>query len=139
MAIFCYKDAYLSINGTDLSDHVQECSCNFDAEMLDRTVMGDDWRSFLPGLKNWEITVTFAQDYASGKVDATLWSLLGATAFPIVFKPNGSTTSSTNPKFTGNAVLANYNPIGGAVGDLAKAQVTLKAGDGDGLTRATSD
>lgn len=136
MATLIFKDAYVSINSVDLSDHVKSVTLNYEAEMQDDTAMGDTTRSNMAGLLNWSVDVEFLQDYAANEVDATLFSLVGAAAFPIILKPNGSATAVTNPKFTGNAVLASYTPMGGGVGDLAMAPITLSpAGT---LTRATA-
>jgi hypothetical protein len=44
--------------------------------------------------------------------------------------------TATNPKWTGNALLADYSPVGNKVGDLAVAPIKL-VGTG-ALTRGTS-
>jgi len=49
--------------------------------MLDDTVMGDTTRSNIAGLLNWSIDVEFLQDFASAKVDATLFALVGSASF----------------------------------------------------------
>jgi hypothetical protein len=137
MATLIYKNAYVMINSVDLSGYVKSVTLNYEAEQQDDTVMGDDTRSNKPGLLNWSVDIEFVQDYVALKVDATLFPLVGADAFAIVLKPNGSVTAVTNPKFTGNAVLENYQPMGGTVGDLLMAPITLRpAGT---LSRATSD
>lgn len=98
--------------------------------------MGDTTRNKLPGLKNWTVDVEFAQDFAAASVDATLFPLVGAAAFPISIKPTSAAVSATNPNFSGSALLATYSPIGGAVGDVATTTITL---EGTGLlTRAVA-
>ena len=65
MATLVYTNAYLMINGVDLSDHVKSLNLTYEAEMLDDTVMGTTGtRSNKPGLKNWSLEVEFLQDYA---------------------------------------------------------------------------
>jgi hypothetical protein len=136
MATFVYTDASVVVNSVDLSDHVKSCTLNYEAEMLDDTVMGDTTRSNLAGLLNWSIDVDFLQDFASAKVDATLFSLVGAAAFAVVLKPTSGSVSSTNPSFTGNAVLESYPPMTGGVGDLETVSVTFRSAGT--LARATS-
>ena len=136
MANMIFKDAYLVINSVDLSDHVRQVTLNYKAELQDDTAMGDDSRSRLAGLTDFDIDVEFFQDYASGKVDATLFSLVGAAAVAIELRPTSGSVSSTNPKYTGNVVLESYQPMGGQVGENLMAPVKLM-GSGD-LTRATS-
>lgn len=136
MAKFVMTDAFVSINGVDLSDHVETVELDYRAELQDDTAMGDDTRSRLGGLKDWSLAVTFHQDYAASEVDATLFSLVGSTSTIIVRPDNSDGVGSTNPNFTGTAILEAYNPMGGAVGELAKATATFQAAGT--LSRATS-
>jgi len=99
--------------------------------------MGDASRDRIAGLKDWSIEITFKQDYAASKVDATLFSLVGAAEFAIaVRKSDTDATAATNPEYQGNCVLESYQPFGQTVGELAVAPITVQ-GAGD-LTRATS-
>lgn len=136
MAAFVYKDARLEVNSVNLSDHVRQVTLQYEADEQDKTAMGDNSKKRLAGLKNWQITVEFNQDFAAANVDATLFSLVGAAAFPIKLRPTTSAISATNPEYQGNAILTSYQPLGGSVGDIAVAPITLM-GDGD-LTRATA-
>jgi len=137
MATLVFNDAHVTINAVDLSDHVKKVTLNYNAAMLDDTVMGDDTKSNMAGLKEWSVDIEFLQDYAAGEVDATLFDLVGAAAFAIILKANGDTTSATNPKYTGNAVLESYSPMDGTVGDIASTSITLQSAGT--LSRATSD
>ena len=135
MAKFVLTDASLVINSVDLSDHVQSVTLNYESELQDSTVMGDDTRLNVGGLKNWSIDVSFTQDYAASKVDATMFGIVGSTV-PVVLKPTSGAVGATNPSYSGNCVVGSYSPIGNSVGDLAVAPTTLApAGT---LTRATS-
>ena len=134
MANIVLKNAFLSINAVDLSDHVESLTVNHSADVPEQTAMSDNSKTRLPGLKDWSIDVSFRQDFAASNVDKTLFDLIGAAAFAIEVRPDAGAVSATNPKFTGNALLSTYSPITGAVGDTAAAPITL-VGDGD-LTRA---
>ena len=136
MATFVYTDASVVVNSVDLSDHVKSCTLNYEAEMLDDTVMGDTTRSNIAGLLNWSIDVEFLQDFASAKVDATLFTLVGAAAFTVTVKPTSGSVSATNPSFSGSAVLESYPPMSGSVGDLETASAPFRSAGT--LTRATS-
>ena len=101
--------------------------------------MSDGSRQRVASFVDWSIDVTFRQDFiapATNAVDSTLFSLVGAAAFAIEIRPDAGAASATNPKFTGNALLASYSPLTGSVGDVASAPATFQ-GDGT-LTRATS-
>ena len=136
MATYIFKDGYVSMAGQDLSDHVKSITLDDGIETQDKTAMGMDSRQMKGGLKTWSITVELHQDFASNEVDDVVDGLTDREAALIV-KPNGDTTSSTNPKWTGTGLLTSYNPIGGSVGDLAGASLTFEAASD--LTRATSD
>jgi hypothetical protein len=126
MAVMHLSDAFVEINSVDLSDHVKSVELTYEAEALDDTVMGDDTRSNLAGLLNWGISVTFAQDYAASEVDATLFTLVGATAFTVTVRPDKSDgVGATNPNYSGSAILTSYPPVSGAVGDFHETTVTF--------------
>ena len=137
MAFIVLKNAYVMINAVDLSDHVKQVTLKYSAVIHDDTAMGATSKSRVAGLLDWSMDVEFYQDYASGKVDATLFPLVGAASFAVHLKPVNDTISATNPDFTGNAVIeGDYTPVSGAVGDLSTVTVTF-AGDG-ALTRDTT-
>lgn len=136
MANRIIKNAYVSINAVNLSAFVRQVTLNWRAEQQDDTAMGDTARSRLPGLLDWDFDVEFFQDYAAAAVDATLFSLVGAAPIAVEIRGDGAAVGATNPKYTGNAVLESYQPVGGAVGDNQMAP-TRFLGVGT-LTRATA-
>jgi hypothetical protein len=136
MAKFVLTDAYLSVNSVDLSNRVAQVGIDYDAAEVDTTTMGAGSLEFLNGLKTWAFDVEFKQDFAAGSVDATLWSLVGGAAVTVEIRPTSAARSATNPGFNGSALVKNYKPLDGSIGDAAKASVTLK-GTG-ALARSTS-
>ncbi len=136
MANRVITNAYVLINSVDLSTSVRQVTLNYSAEQQDDTAMGDSARSRIPGLKDWSLDIEFFQDYAASKVDATLFSLIGAAPFAIEIRGDSGSVSATNPKYTGNATLESYQPVAGTVGENQMAPVRLM-GVGT-LTRATS-
>jgi predicted secreted protein len=133
---FVLKNAYVVINSVNLSNHVRSVTINYGAEMLEKTAMSANSKQRIAGLKDWSVDIEFNQDFAAASVDATLFPLVGAAAFPIEIRPDAGAVGPTNPKYTGNALLESYPPISGSVGELATVSITLQ-GDGD-LTRATA-
>lgn len=119
MAAFVLTDANTVINSVDLSDRVKSVSIDYGAEPQDDTTMGAGTRTHVPGLLDWTIEVEFVQDFAASEVDATLFSLVGAVAFPIAIRPTSAAISATNPDFTCEGILESYPPLGNTVGELA--------------------
>ena len=134
MAEQAYTRASLFVNGVDLTTRVRTVTVSYSAEMLDKTAMGDGTRQNHPGLKVWNIAAEFNQDYATSAtgagivVDGTLFPLVGSTGFTVYTQPVATANvSDTNPRFSGTAVLENYQPQGGNVGDMLTAPVTFQA------------
>ena len=135
MAEVVFTNAYLSINAVVLSDHIRQITLNYSAEPQDITAMSDTTRQRIGGLLDWSITIEFNQDYAASEVDVTLFAIVG-TVIAIEIRPDAGAVAVTNPKYTGNALLESYQPIGGTIGEVHVAPITLTAGGA--LTRATS-
>lgn len=135
MAEFVYTNAFLSIGGNDVSDHVRQLTITYSAEMQDKTAMGDLTRTRLGGLLDWSFEVNFNQDFAASDIDSILFPLVG-TSVALVARPDAGVVSATNPELQGNGILESYAPLGGNVGDMAETPVSFQ-GDGT-LTRATS-
>lgn len=136
MASFVLTNAYCLVNAVDLSNHVKSIKVNYKAETPENTAMSSTTKTRLPGLKDWDVEVEFNQDFALSNVDATLFPLVGAAQFAVEFRPDAGARSTTNPAYTGNALLAEYTPLGNKVGDVASAPIKLM-GTGT-LSRQTS-
>ena len=136
MAKFVLTDAFVSLSGNDVSDHVSSVTINYSADMQDDTAMGDFTHKRLGGLKDWSVDVEFHQDFAAANLDSILFPLVGTVFAVIVCPVKGTVVGTGNPNYTGNAILESYKPLGGSVGDLAKTTITLP-GSGT-LSRATS-
>tara|TARA_R110000765_G_scaffold350091_3_gene440170 strand:+ start:2189 stop:2605 length:417 start_codon:yes stop_codon:yes gene_type:complete len=129
MASMVLYDAYLTVGGNDLSNHVRSITIDAGTTMQDDTAMGDTFQSNAPGLATWSISVEFLQDYAAGEVDAALSPLLGVAATPavLVIRPTSAAMGTANPRWTGTGVLESYSPVAGSVGDQAMASATWQA------------
>ena len=66
MAKHVLRNAYVGINGVDLSDHASSVTTESTAEEIDMTSFtASGYREFAQGFKDATFTVTFFQDYAS--------------------------------------------------------------------------
>lgn len=137
MAKHVLKSAAVKVNSVDLSDHVRAVTIARTFDEVDVTAMGDTAKQTALGLSDDSFEVDFLQDYDTGKVDATLWPLLGGSTFLVEVWPSGTTTAATNPKFSATCVMVNYNPIAGAQGAANETTVTFKA-NGVAIARATA-
>jgi hypothetical protein len=74
------------------------------------------------------------QDFAAANVEATVYPLVGTTT-TVVVKPNGATTSATNPSYTlTGTFLAAHTPVAASVGEMAMTTLSFTGGT---LVKAT--
>lgn len=138
MARLVLTNAYVTINGVNLSDHIASITLTTTDDVIETTAFGTSARTRVGGLADNSIALEFHQDYAASSVEATIngtTSLVGTTT-AVVVKPNGGTTGSDNPAYSFNALVSEWTPLNGAVGELATASVTWPI-DG-AITKAVS-
>jgi predicted secreted protein len=124
MAKQVFTNAYVTVNGTDLSDHIASVTLDTSADEIETTAFGTaGWRSRVAGLKDGSIQLDWHQDFAASSVDAVLSSAFGSVGTVVVI-PNGTVASSTNPRYTIPAVVSSYSPVAGSVGDLLTFSTT---------------
>lgn len=139
MAKIVLKDAYVEVDGVDLSDHSNHITIESSADEVDLTSFGATAKETGLGIPDATINATFFQDFASGSVDATLWPIHQAgSAVPVVVKPTSGAVSATNPSYTMTAIIPSYNPLDGDVGAASTTQVAFRNASQTGLVRATS-
>lgn len=139
MAKFVLKSATVTVDSVDLSDHISQVTIETTHDEVDVTAFGSTYREILQGLGDATITLSFFQDFATGEVDATLWTHANAgTTFPVTVKPTSASVSSTNPRYDMTGIVLTYNPIDGAVGDASTTEVTIRNASSTGLTRNTT-
>ena len=124
MARIVLTNAFISVGGVDLSDTVASVTLNSTFDVVETTAFSStSAKTRLAGLADNSVTLEFHQDYATGEVEQTIYPLLG-TAAAVIVKPNGSSTSAFNPSYTCSAIISEWTPINGSVGELATASVT---------------
>lgn len=124
MAKFVATDYKVTVNGTDLSDHIAATTWDITADEIETTAFGTAWRQRVGGgLKDASISIDFHQDFGAGSVDATLFPLLGSIA-TVVAVPTSGSVSATNPSYTGTFSVTQYTPLASNVGDLATLSVS---------------
>jgi hypothetical protein len=124
MARIVLTNAFISVGGVDLSDLVASVTLNSTFDVVETTAFTSTAaKTRVAGLADNSITLEFHQDYATNEVEQTIYPLLGQ-ASTVIVKPNGSTTSAFNPSYTASAIISEWTPINGSVGELATASVT---------------
>lgn len=126
----------VTINGTDISDHVTSVSVGDTKAEIDVTGFNSDFTEVTGGLRDASIDMTVLQDYASGSVDALISNL---------YYNDLAGTIKVNPDTSGTVVYTligkpySWSPVSGGVGDANSIDVTWRNTSGTvGLTRGTA-
>jgi hypothetical protein len=123
MARIVLTDAKVTINSVNLSDHIASVSLSRSDDVIETSAFSSTAaKTRVAGLQDNSVTLEFHQDYASSNVEATIYPLLGSTT-TIVVSPT-STVSATSPSYSFTALVSEWTPLNGGVGELATASVT---------------
>jgi hypothetical protein len=134
MSKIVLTDAKVTINSVVLSDHISSITIDTKDDILETTGFGSTAKTRVAGLADNSVTLDFFQDFASANVEATIYPLIGSTT-TIVISPT-STVSATSPSYTFTALVSEWQPLKGGIGQLATASVTWPISGT--ITKATS-
>mgnify|MGYP003109172463 FL=1 len=135
MAEFMLNNASVTINSVDLSSYVTSVTLSQSADSLETTAMGDTARTYIGGLTNGTVDIEFNADFAAAKTEATIYPLVGTTT-AVVVKPVDASVSATNPSYTFNVVVTEWDTLNGSIGELATHSVSWQIAGA--ITKATS-
>jgi len=139
MAIFTLTDAFVSINAVTLSDHSNQVTVEDTRDSKDITCFGATSKAIMKGLGDAKITCTFFQDFAAGKIHATLQPLIGSTTpVTIEIRATSAGRSATNPAALMSGLLMTYNMLNGGVGEPSTIQAEFVNAAQAGMTYPTS-
>lgn len=134
MARIVLTDAKITIGGVNLSNYCTSVTLNTTTDVVETTAFSSTAaKTRVGGLQDHSVSFEFAQDYGTSLVEATIYPLIGNTT-TVVVSPT-STTSATSPSYTFTALVSEWQPLSGGVGELATASVTWPISGG--ITKAT--
>lgn len=128
MARIVLTDASVVINGINLSEFITSVALSTSDDVVDTTGMGSAGaRTRIGGLADNSVTFEFNQDFATSGPEVTInavgASLVG-TLTTCVIKPTSAAVGASNPSYTFSALCAEWQPLSGAVGELATVSTT---------------
>ena len=123
MAKFYAQDYKVTIGTAVISDDVASVTLDITSDEVETTAFGSSYRTRIGGLKDASVSLDFHQDFGAGAVDSLLFPLMGSTV-AVKIAPTSGTVTATNPEYRFNALVTQYQPFAGAVGDLATLSVT---------------
>ena len=123
MAKFYAQDYKVTIGTAVISDDIASVTLDITSDEVETTAFGSSYRTRIGGLKDASVSLDFHQDFGAGAVDSLLFPLMGSTV-AVKIAPTSGTVTATNPEYRFNALVTQYQPFAGAVGDLATLSVT---------------
>lgn len=139
MAKIILTDAYIIVNGVNLSDHGNHVEINSEKDLQDVTSFGATSKTYLLGLGDGTMGFTFFQDFAAGSVDSTLFPIhSNGTSVVLEVRATSAARSATNPAYLMTGVLPTYSPLNGDVGEASTIDAQFQNAAQTGITRVTS-
>ena len=124
MARIVLTDANITINSVDLSTNIASVTLTSTDDIIETSAFGTGAsKTRVAGLRDNSVALEFHQDFAATNVEATIYPLLG-TATTIVVKPTSDAVGAANPSYTFSALVSEWTPLSGAIGELSTASVT---------------
>lgn len=128
MARIVLTNVEVLVGGVNLSDHVASVTLSTTYDVLETTAFAGGnvptaAKTRIAGLADNSVTLEFHQDFAANEVEATIYPLLGTTP-QVNIKPTPAANAADNPLYQFNALVSEWTPLNGAVGELATASVT---------------
>jgi hypothetical protein len=123
MAKFFAQDYKVTVGTTVLSSSIASVTLDITTDEIETTAFGQTYRTRIGGLRDASVSLDFHQDFGAGAVDALLFPLMGSTV-AVAIAPTSGTVTATNPEYRFTALVTQYQPFAGAVGDLATLSIT---------------
>jgi hypothetical protein len=121
-------DASVVINGINLSEFITSVALSTSEDVVETTGFSSTGaRTRVAGLADNSVTFEFNQDFATSAPEVTInavGSSLVGTVTTCVVKPTSAAVGVANPSYTFSAVVAEWQPLSGAVGELATISAT---------------
>lgn len=129
MARLVLTNAYVLYASNDISQYVTSVSLSSSVDVIETTGLGSSARTRVGGLFDNQVTFEFNQDFADNALEelingTSLATTTVGTTVAMEIRPVNGAVSASNPKYTFNALISEWQPLSGAVGELVTASVT---------------
>jgi hypothetical protein len=122
MARIVLTNVAVTFGTTDISSYVTSVTLSTTLDVVETTAFGNTARTRVAGLADNSVSLEFNQDYAAGALEAVIngtTSTVG-TAVSMTVRP----VAGASPAYSFSALISEWTPLNGAVGELATASVT---------------
>lgn len=119
MARIVLTNVAVTFGATDISSYVTSVTLGSTYDVVETTAFGNTARTRVAGLADNSVSFEFNQDYAASALESVIYPTLG-TAVSITVRP----VAGSSPAYSFSALVSEWTPLNGAVGELATASVT---------------
>jgi hypothetical protein len=119
MARIVLTNVAVTFGSTDVSSYVTSVTLGTTLDVVETTAFGNTARTRVAGLADNSVSLEFNQDYAAGALESVIYPTIG-TAVSMTVRP----VAGSSPAYTFSALVSEWTPLNGAVGELATASVT---------------
>jgi hypothetical protein len=119
MARIVLTNVAVTFGTTDISSYVTSVTLGTTLDVVETTAFGNTARTRVAGLADNSVSLEFNQDYAAGALESVIYPTIG-TAVSVTVRP----VAGSSPAYSFSALVSEWTPLNGAVGELATASVT---------------
>lgn len=123
MARLVLTNVVVTFGATDISSYVTSVTLSSTYDVVETTAFGNTARTRVAGLADNSVALEFNQDYAASALESVIYPTLG-TAVSVTVKPVAGTVTTSNPAYSFSALVSEWTPLKGGIGELATASVT---------------
>lgn len=131
MARIVLTDANVLFASNDISQYITSISLSTSYDVIDTTGISTTGaaRTRVAGLADNSLTIEFNQDFADNALEelingTSLATSTVGTTVAMEIRPVNGAVSASNPKYTFNALISEWQPLSGAVGELVSVSAT---------------
>jgi hypothetical protein len=123
------NNAYVLFASNDISEFVTQIELKTSVDTIDTTQIGAQSRTRQAGVFDNSVTFQFNQDYADNALEelvngTSIANTTVGTAVAMQIRPVNAAVSASNPKYTFNAVITEWQSVSGELGGLSTVQVS---------------
>ncbi len=138
MGKFVFANAFVSLEAnanttqSALWTYLKSLTLNYSRAEVDATCMGDEGIARCIGLRDWNLDLEFAQDFADNALDELLYNAMTTTkaSLTVIVRPTTAALGTGNCNYIGEGLVFEYTPASGGVGDLATASASIRCAGG---------
>ena len=117
------NNAYVLFAGNDISEFVTQIELTTSVDIIDTTRIGAQSRTRQAGVFDNSVTFQFNQDYADNALEelvngTSMGNTTVGTTVAMQIRPVNAAVSASNPKYTFNAVITEWQSVSGEIGSL---------------------